>query len=135
LLVEPGWLVCGWDCATANVHDTTFHSLIQTFEEQMIVLADYDFYSKEVNPKNLKVCQPKSWNARMLIETLLSMLTMVFHFKHLAHRVWEYFKARLAFTMAAFNILVQWHGLNLIKIALFTFLSLSLVCKPVPSVI
>ena len=27
------------------------------------------------------------------------------------HRVWEYFHARLAFTMAAFNVLVQWHGL------------------------
>jgi hypothetical protein len=26
------------------------------------------------------------------------------------HRVWAYFHARLAFTMAAFNLLVQWHG-------------------------
>jgi hypothetical protein len=26
------------------------------------------------------------------------------------HRVWAYFEARLAFTIAAFNILVQWHG-------------------------
>jgi hypothetical protein len=24
--------------------------------------------------------------------------------------VWAYFQARLAFTMAAFNVLVQWHG-------------------------
>ena len=23
---------------------------------------------------------------------------------------WAYFQARLAFTMAAFNVLVQWHG-------------------------
>jgi hypothetical protein len=28
------------------------------------------------------------------------------------HRVWEYFHARLAFTMALFNVLVQWHGLR-----------------------
>src|SRR5262245_32183666 len=27
------------------------------------------------------------------------------------HRGWEYFQARLAFTMAAFNVLVQWYGL------------------------
>jgi hypothetical protein len=27
------------------------------------------------------------------------------------HRVWEYFQARLAFTMAAFHVLVQWYGL------------------------
>src|SRR6266849_2670182 len=26
------------------------------------------------------------------------------------HRVWTYFHARLAFTMAAFNVLVQWQG-------------------------
>jgi hypothetical protein len=26
------------------------------------------------------------------------------------HRAWAYFQARLAFTMAAFNLLVQWYG-------------------------
>jgi hypothetical protein len=26
------------------------------------------------------------------------------------HRVEEYFQARLAFTVALFNLLVQWHG-------------------------
>jgi hypothetical protein len=28
------------------------------------------------------------------------------------HQVWAYFHARLACTMAAFNVLVQWHGLR-----------------------
>jgi hypothetical protein len=28
------------------------------------------------------------------------------------HRVWASFQARLAFTMAAFTVLVQWHGLQ-----------------------
>src|SRR3712207_8971016 len=41
----------------------------------------------------------------------LSMLTTVCHFKQVMHRVWAYFEARLAWTMAAFNILVAWHGL------------------------
>jgi hypothetical protein len=36
----------------------------------------------------------------------------VCHFKRISHRVWEYFKARLAFTMAAFNLLAQWNGLK-----------------------
>jgi hypothetical protein len=40
------------------------------------------------------------------------MLTLVCHFKKVMHRVWAYFHARLAFTMAAFNVLVQWHGLR-----------------------
>jgi hypothetical protein len=38
------------------------------------------------------------------------MLTLVCHFKKVMHRVWASFHARLAFTMAAFNVLVQWHG-------------------------
>ena len=33
------------------------------------------------------------------------------HFKQVMHRVWEYCEARLAFTLAAFNVLVPWHGL------------------------
>jgi len=28
------------------------------------------------------------------------------------HRAWAYFQARLAFTMALFNVLVQWQGLR-----------------------
>ena len=44
------------------------------------------------------------------VETVLSMLTLVCHFKKVMHRGWAYFQARLAFTMAAFNVLVQWHG-------------------------
>ncbi|HWP45727.1 MAG TPA: hypothetical protein VNM22_01075, partial [Candidatus Limnocylindrales bacterium] len=49
---------------------------------------------------------------RMLIESVFSMLTLVSHFKKVMHRVWEYFQARLAFTMAMFNVLVQWDGLQ-----------------------
>jgi hypothetical protein len=105
-------LIVGWDCATANVYDTTFHPLIRSFEEEMFILVDHGFYSKTENPANMKVCKRGSWNVRMIAETVLSMLTTVCHFKRVSHRVWEYFKARLAFTMAAFNLLVQWHGLN-----------------------
>ena len=39
------------------------------------------------------------------------MLTLVCP-KKVTHRVWTYFHARLAFSMAAFNILVQWYGLQ-----------------------
>ena len=40
------------------------------------------------------------------------MLTLVCHFKKMAHRVWEYFRAHLAFMMVAFNILATWDGLK-----------------------
>ncbi|MEM4722093.1 MAG: hypothetical protein QXT73_08555 [Candidatus Methanomethylicaceae archaeon] len=104
--------IVGWDCATANVHDAAFHPLLRSFEEKMFILVDHGFFSQKENPVNMKVCKRGSWNVRMMAETVLSMLTTVCHFKRLRHRVWEYFKARLAFTMAAFNLLVQWHGLH-----------------------
>jgi hypothetical protein len=34
------------------------------------------------------------------------------HFKKVMHWGWAYFHARLACTMAAFNVLGQWHGLQ-----------------------
>ena len=48
----------------------------------------------------------------MMVETVLSMLTLCNHFKKVMHREWQYFQMRLAYTMAAFNLLVQWHGLE-----------------------
>ena len=47
----------------------------------------------------------------MRVETVLSMLTVVCHFKKVMHRGWEYFHVFLVFTMVAFHVLVQWHGL------------------------
>ena len=43
---------------------------------------------------------------------LLAMLTQICHLKKVLHRQWAYFQARLAFTLAAFKVLVQWHGLE-----------------------
>jgi hypothetical protein len=40
------------------------------------------------------------------------MHTLVSHFKEVMHRVWKYFQARSAFTMALFNVLVPWNGLQ-----------------------
>src|SRR5215813_13923849 len=94
------------------VADNTFQWLVRQFEDQMIVLSDTGFHAAEGDPSNLKLCQRSEWEDRMLVETVLSMLTLVCHFKKVMHRGWAYFQARLAFTMAAFNVLVQWHGLE-----------------------
>ena len=110
LLLNQWGLVAGWDCATTHVADNTFQWLVRQFEDQMIVLSDTGFHAAEGDPTNLKLCQRGAWEDRMLVETVLSMLTLVCHFKKVMHRVWAYFHARLAFTMAAFNVLVQWHG-------------------------
>jgi len=97
---------------TANVSDTVFQPLIKQFEEEMIVCADTGFHAKTGDPKNLKLCPRGTWNSRMMVETVLSMLTLVNHFKKVMHRVWRYFEMRLSWTMAAFNILAKWHGLE-----------------------
>jgi hypothetical protein len=83
---------------------------MRQLEERMIVLRDTGFHAAEGDPANLKLCQRGEWEDRLLVETVLSMLTLVCHFKKVMHRGWAYFQARLAFTMAAFNGLVQWHG-------------------------
>src|SRR5256885_2202561 len=110
LLLNQWGLIVEWACDTANVADNTFQWLIRQFEERMIVLSDTGFHATEGDPSNLKLCQRGEWEDRMLVETVLSMLTLVCHLKKVMHRGWASFQARLAFTMAAFNVLVQWHG-------------------------
>lgn len=112
LLINQQGRIVDWDCDTANVHDTTFQPLIAQYQDQMVVLADSGFHAADGDPPNLKLCKRGEWNERMIVETVLSMLTLVCHFKKVMHRVWDYFKARLAYTMAAFNILVDWYGLR-----------------------
>src|SRR5262245_13076591 len=101
-------LSCAWDCATANVYDAHFHPLIAQFAGQMIGRTDTGFHAKTGDPATMKVCPRGTWNTRMVVETVLSMLTTVFHSKKVGHRVWAYFRARVAWTMAAFNRLARW---------------------------
>src|SRR2546428_10359553 len=92
LLLNQWGLVVAWACATANVADQIFQGLVRQVEEQMIVLSDTAFHAAEGDPTNLKLCQRGAWQDRLLIETVLSMLTLVCHFKRVMHRVWAYFR-------------------------------------------
>jgi hypothetical protein len=113
LLLNHLGLVVAWDCDTANVYDgSAFQNLVDGVAEQMLVFADPHFVKKDWHPTNFKPCKRGEWNSRMLIETVLSMLTVVCRLKHLSHRVWDYFEMRLDYTLAMFNLLVQWHGLK-----------------------
>lgn len=112
LLVNRWGGIVGWLHAPAHVHDTLFHPLIQIFQERMLILADTGFHARAGDPPNLKLCPRGTWNDRMVIETVYSMLTLSSHTKKMRHRVIDSLEARLAFTVAAFNLLVQWNGLN-----------------------
>ena len=81
LLLNQWGLIVGWACATAHVADTTFQWLVRQFEDQMIVLSDTAFHAAEDDPTNLTLCQRGKWEDRMVVETVLSMLTLVCHCK------------------------------------------------------
>ena len=113
LLVNHLGLIVQWAWASANVYDgSAFQALVDAVADQMVVFSDTGFEKKDWHPINLKVCQRGEWNTRMLIESVLSMLTVVCHFKRVSHRVAAYFESRLAYTLALFNLLVQWDGLQ-----------------------
>jgi hypothetical protein len=63
-------------------------------------------------PERPRVCERGEWDVRMVVETVLSMLTRVCRLQQVSHRAWSYFEARLAYTMALSNVLVSWHGLE-----------------------
>ena len=112
LLIDKLGRVVAWQTAPANVHDRAFHSLIARFAGQTVVLADRGFHAKVGNPANLKVCRRGQWNERMLIETVFSMLQRLSDLKRCGHRTWSSLQAHLAYTVAAFNLLISWQGLK-----------------------
>lgn len=111
LILNKFGLVVDWDCDTANTHDKNFQYMIERLNGEMVIFSDSGFHAKQGDPENLKICKKGEWNDRFLVETVLSMLTVVSHFKRMTHRKWEHLKARIAYYMASFNILSQWCGL------------------------
>jgi hypothetical protein len=101
-----------WDCNWASVHDSTFRPMITQLADQTIVLVDSAWHGKTGDPANMKVCPRGTWNTRMLVETILSMLTGVCHLKKVFHRLADCLRMRLAFITSAFNLIVQWDGLQ-----------------------
>jgi hypothetical protein len=126
LLLNHLGLVVAWDWAGANVPDPACHPRIEAVEDEMLVLSDEGFPAKEGAPPKLKLCRRGRWNTRRLVETVRSRLTGVCQLKKVLHRTWAAFHLRLAFTLAAFNLLVQGHGLRpdatgLIRLSLAEF--------------
>jgi hypothetical protein len=112
-------MVVAWRSATANVSDNEFSDLLKEYEDQMIIFADSGFHNKEGDPKNVKICERGSWNVRMVVESVFSLLTRVCQSKRMHHRVWEYFEMRLSFLMSIFNVLLQWRGLVVDETGMF----------------
>jgi hypothetical protein len=105
-------LIVAWEYASAIVSDTAFHQLIADFQDEMVILTDMAFHRKEGDPPNQKACKRGTWGGRMMVETVLSLLTTVCRLKKVSHRTWSGLRARLADTMALFNVMVMWDGLS-----------------------
>ena len=110
-LLNQWGLIVGGDCATANVHDRFFPPLGRRRAGHHGGPRGRGRARGPGDPPNRKVCARGEWNDRMVVETVLSMLTLVGHFKKVLHRAGDSFRTRLACTMAAFTLLVQWRGL------------------------
>ncbi len=103
--------IIGWVWAPANAHDTWFYPLVEVLGKRTVLLSDTGFHAAAGNPDNLKPCRRGEWNQRMLLETVLSMFTVVCHTKKMRHRIPAYFQAHLALLVALFNLLIDWFGL------------------------
>ena len=112
IVLNQWGLITDWDCASANVHDQTFLPLLHNYDDQMIILADTGFQRAKGIPANVKLCRRGEWNVRMIVETTFAMTTTVWGSKEMRHRTWAGFEAHLCYIVAAFNILVQWNGLQ-----------------------
>jgi hypothetical protein len=105
LLNNQGQVV-DWDWDTLNVHDQRFHPVMERHRDETIILADWGFRSVAGVPENCKLCPKGTWNERMLVETALSLVTVVCGLKQLHHRAARHIQARLAAVGAMFNVLL-----------------------------
>jgi hypothetical protein len=105
-LINDRGEVVAWDWQTANVHDQTFAPLAGALDGQTITLADSGFHAAQGDPPNLKLCPRGTWNERMLIETVFSLVHRVCRLKYLWHRRRPYRAMHLAYVAALFNVLL-----------------------------
>jgi hypothetical protein len=107
MLLNDVCRVVNWDWATMNVNDKHFHPVVEPFRGETIVLADFGFRDKDGLPENMKICKKGTWNERMCVETVFSMLTTICDLKRIRHRLSAYIQMRLAYVVARFNILLD----------------------------
>ena len=79
---------------------------MERHRDETIILADWGFRSADGVPENCKLCPKGTWNERMLVETALSLVTVICGLKQLHHRAARYIQARLAAVGAMFNVLL-----------------------------
>jgi len=100
-------VACDWN--TANVRHQVFLPVVERVKDRSIVLADLGFSDASGIPANLKLCPRATRNECMLVETMLSMMTMVCHVNKMSHRVRDCVEMHFAYLQSPFNTLL---GMN-----------------------
>lgn len=98
--------VVAWKWLPMNAHDQQFNDEIEKLNGQTISLSDLGFRCAEGIPENLKLCEKNTWNERMIVETVFSLLTVICDMKKIFHRLADYIEARFSYTAAMFNVLL-----------------------------
>ena len=99
--------VCGWIWDTMNCPDNDCLDFFEDYDGQAILLADWGFRCADGIPDNVKLCKKGTWNDRMTVETSFSLLTVICKAKKIHHRLEAYIDARLAYTVALFNVCLK----------------------------
>lgn len=97
--------------AAANTPDNAVRALVADVADEMVVLTDRAYHRTAGDPANQQACKRGTWNVRMVVETMVSLLTTVCRLKQARQRTWKGLHARLAYTMAVFTMLVMWDGI------------------------
>jgi hypothetical protein len=100
----------GWAGATAKGAAHTGQGLMRQRAAPMVVVRAPGCHAAAGDPSHRTRGPRGEWQDRRLGEPGRSMLTRVWQGKKVLHRGWASVQARLACTMAACTILVQWHG-------------------------
>ena len=114
--------IVDWNFDTANVHDTTFHPLVYD-NPALTILADTGFHKSDEkggDPANLVICGRGEENGRMLIETCFSLWESTLHMKKISERVEHYIDTRIAFAVAAYNLIINWTGKTKLQTTFFS---------------
>lgn len=112
--VRSAWLVnaqgqivnWGWQPLRER-GDQAFFVLLDILPADCRVLVDGGFRRAGGVPDNVILCQRGEHNERMIVETVLSLLTRVFGLKHVLHRTRRALSMRLGYVAAMFNTLLH----------------------------
>jgi len=108
---------------------SAFQEIAERNALRMVNITDDGCVKKGWHLENLKICKLGEWNSRMIVETILSMLTLVSRLKKAMFRTWDYFKTRLAFVIAMIIFLFNGMVFQSMIMAVYPSLSLNSTSK------